>query len=114
MLKALSVLFALFGICSMYVAVHVHAYSYAIGAVVALAAAFGLWLRKHWSQYFVYLSSAAFIAEWFWLLWRAIQNNQWPYSGMLQSIIALIPGILLVALAGAVSGIAYRGFRVRS
>lgn len=58
--------------------------------------------------------SAAYIIEWLWLLWRAVQNNQWPYVGLSQNIIALIPGMIIIALALCLSFVAYRGFRAKS
>ena len=114
MLKALAILFALFGMYSLYVVVSGHGYLYAVGTVVTLAAAFGLWFRKPWSQYVVYFFSAAYVIQWLWLLWHAVQNNQWPNAGVSKSIIALFPGMLLVALVLSLSIVAYRGFRVRS
>ena len=54
MLKALAILFGLFGIYSLYVVVNGQGYLYVIGAVIALVAAIGLWLRRPWSRYVVY------------------------------------------------------------
>jgi len=54
MLKILAILFALFGIYSLYIVASGQGYLYTIGALLALVAAYGLWFRKHWSQYVFY------------------------------------------------------------
>lgn len=114
MLKALAILFATFGTYSVYVVVSGQSYFYAIGAVVTSVAAVGLWLRKPWSQYVVYFFSVTYTIQWLWLLWRAVSANLWPYETMSQTVISLIPGVLLLSFVIALSIIAYRSFNVKS
>lgn len=111
MIKVIASLLALYGTYSLYAVFSGQGYLSIIGAVLALAAALGLWLRKHWSQYFVYVLSAGFVAEWLWLVCRSVQQKSWPNGDAIQSVIALFPGLCLVALVVGASVLVFRSFR---
>lgn len=113
MLKAIAILFAAIGIYWLYNVVSSQSYFLVIGVALALVAAAGLWFRKHWSQYVVYFVSVTYIIQWLWLVWRSMQAKLWPYESTVQSILALVPGLFLVAIAVSLSVLVYRGFRVR-
>jgi len=114
MIKAIALLLALYGTYSLYAVFSGQGYLSIIGAVLALAAAVGLWLHMHWSQYVVYVLSASFVAEWLWLVWRSIQQKSWPHGDALRSVIALFPGLCLVALVVSVSVLVFKSFRAQS
>jgi len=111
MANVIALVLVVYGAYALYAAFSGQGYTMIIGAVLALIAASGLFLRKSWSQYFVYVISTTVVAEWLWLVWRSTQQSLWPSGGTLQSIIALVPGLFLVAFAIGSSVLVFRNFR---
>jgi hypothetical protein len=65
------------------------------------AAAVGLWLRRPWSRWIVYLIAAGLCLYFTWYLWRLVQAG-WPYEDWTRSVVSLLPGsVLLVFGIGA-------------
>jgi hypothetical protein len=72
-------------------------YWFLLWTVACYGAAVGLALSKRWSQYLVYLVAAFTAGGWLYVV-ATIAVNRWPYPDVLSSVIALAPGMLLVAL----------------
>jgi len=67
-----------------------------IFAVIPLAGAVGLFLRRRWARYFVYFFSLAIISTWLISTITLISSRGWPYyTTTLESVIGLIPGFAL-------------------
>jgi hypothetical protein len=65
------------------------------------AAAVGLWLRRPWSRWIVYLIAAGLCLYFTRYLWRLVQAG-WPYEDWTRSVVSLLPGsVLLVFGIGA-------------
>lgn len=65
-------------------------------AVIPLIGALGLFFKKSWARYFVHIFTISIVPWWIfstiWLIWK----KGWPYyPTTAQSIIGLVPGILL-------------------
>jgi hypothetical protein len=114
MIKVVAVVFALFAayVLSL-VYSQLHWFGISLGAS-ALAAAFGLWFHKSWSQYFVYAVSFVVAGQWVWAAVSYYSRTGWPSERTFGHIFALIPGLCIVALAIGSSILAFRCFRVRS
>jgi hypothetical protein len=83
--------------------------SHVLVAVVALAGACGLVLERRWAQYVVHATAALLVASWLLFLWREAETG-WPYPDVLQTVIALVPGALVVLLGVAGSLAVFRYF----
>jgi hypothetical protein len=83
-------------------------------ATLTLLAAVGMWMRKPWSQYFVYVVSALVAGQWLWQTGTFVYRNGWPYETTTLNIFGLAPGLCIVAFAVGSSVLAFRSFRVRS
>lgn len=114
MIKAVATVFALYGAYVLSgVYVQPHWFGVAL-AVASLAAGIGLWLRKPWSQYLVYVVSLVVAGQWLWAAISYYSRTGWPSEQTFGHIIALIPGSCIVAFAIGSSILAYRSFRARS
>ena len=84
-------------------------YRYLIWVIGCFTAAVGLIFSKSWSQYLVYLISLSTAGGWaFVVIHMAI--NDWHYSGVQQTILSLIPGLLLVSVCVLFSVFVYKYF----
>jgi hypothetical protein len=114
MIKAIATVFALYG-AYVLSAVYVQPHWFEIAlAVASLAAGIGLWLRKPWSQYLVYVVSFVVAGQWLWAAISYYSRTGWPSEQTFGHIIALIPGSCIVAFAIGSSILAFRCFRARS
>jgi len=111
MVNVITLVLVVYGAYALCAAYSGQGYTMIIGAALALIAALGLFLRKSWSQYFVYVISTTVVAEWLWMVRHSTQQNLWPSGGTLQSIIVLVPGLFLVAFAIGSSVLVFRNFR---
>jgi hypothetical protein len=76
----------------------------------ALLAAVGLLLGQPWSRFLVCGLAALFVHTWLSMVWQVARVG-WPYSTATDTVLSLVPGlVLLVACAGSVL-IAFRHFR---
>lgn len=114
MIKAVATIFALYGAYVLSVMLEQpHWFEIALAAT-SLAAGIGLWLRKPWSQYFVYVVSCVVAGQWLWAAIGYYATTGWPAEKTAGHIIALIPGSCIVAFAMGSSILAFRYFRARS
>src|SRR5687768_2923778 len=114
MIKAVATIFALYG-AYVLSAVYAQPHWFAIAlAAASLAAGIGLWLRQPWSQYLVYVVSFVVAGQWLWAAISYYSRTGWPSEKTFGHIIALIPGLCIVALAIGSSILAFRCFRARS
>ena len=67
---------------------------FGLWVVACFAGAIGLVLLKSWSQYFVYLVSIFTVGGWLYVT-ISIAIQGWPYPSGVETIISLVPGILL-------------------
>jgi hypothetical protein len=65
--------------------------------LIALTGGVGLLLRKPWSQYPVFAVAASEVGLWFYAVARVALEG-WPYADPLNSIISLVPGIMLLVI----------------
>jgi len=79
-------------------------------AVLLLVVAFGLFLRKRWSQYLWYLIALAVSVSWVVSVVRVARSG-WPYDNALSSVISLVPGLLLIAVCAGGSAVVANHFR---
>jgi len=113
-IRLVAIVFALYAAYVLSVAYgQPHWFAIALGAS-SVAAAVGLWLRKPWSQYFVYVVSFVVAGQWLWAATSYYSKTGWPAERTGGHLIALIPGLCIVTLAIGSSIVAFRHFRVRS
>lgn len=77
---------------------------------VALYGAVGLFLRQPWSRFIVYALATLLSAGWALGVWQAVATG-WPHGGLAGTLLALLPGILLVVICAASSSVVFRHFR---
>lgn len=112
-LRLLAAFFALYGLYCAWWTIQGWSWSGGFSAAVSMATAVGLWLRHRWSQYFVYFFSAMILCNFAWSIWALMQMG-WPYEDNVKSIVALVPGSLIL-LFGVGAGIhVFRVFRTDS
>ncbi len=75
----------------------------------AFFTAYGLYRDKPWSKYLVY-TLALFITGAWSLSVLALQKKGWPYQGVADTALALLPGIVLIALNVAACVVVFRHF----
>jgi hypothetical protein len=116
LVRFVAVLMAVQGTYSLFGAFATRPYGYSSMAlaVVAFAAAAGLWLRQSWSQYFVYALSATILFVWTWQYWNAVQMGAWPYERISSTVVGFIITLPPVLFAIGASVVAFRFFRVQS
>ncbi len=90
----LVVLLAVYGAYTSWLTLSMNAW-FSIWAVPCFGAAIGLALSKSWGHYLVYAVAACTAIGWA-LYVSVLAIRGWPYHGVERSIIALIPGLLLV------------------
>jgi len=83
--------------------------------IVSIVACIGVALLRAWSQYLVYLLSAAFVAAWFHSVYTGAAAGYFDFffSSRFVAAKTLLPGFTLVVLSVAASCIAFRHFRRR-
>lgn len=82
-----------------------------IVAVFALLGAIGLFLKKAWSRYFIYIFSILIIPWWLLLTILMIVAKGWPYyTTTYESILGLLPGIFLCSFCVFSSWVSYKQF----
>jgi hypothetical protein len=80
-------------------------------AAVAVVGGLGLILNCPWSKYCIYLVSAALTGTWLYYTAAYVMRQGWPYSTAAQSLIALLPGLLIVVIGAGSSYVVTRHFR---
>ena len=69
----------------------------------------GLWLRKPWSRFVVYtVCSLTIFGLLFYVV--AMTLNGWPYPSLAKTVVALIPGALLVTICVWFMAVTFRFF----
>jgi hypothetical protein len=81
-----------------------------IPAVVLFFAAVGLFLSKRWVQYFWHVM-AVVVAAWWVVSVVRIAMSGWPFESALDTVISLIPGLLLVTVCAGGSVVVAKHFR---
>ena len=110
MLRFVAVILGAYGVYSFIAGYQYSNWSYLIGGVLCLVGAVSLWLKKRWSQYFVYIVAVLFCGSWLFALWQVAERG-WPYNSLSQTVIALIPGLLMVGIAIGSCVVVYRAFK---
>ena len=110
MLRFIAGILGAYGVYSIIAGYQYGDWSSLIGSGLCLVAAVSLWLKKRWSQYLVYIVAALFCGSWLFVLWQVAERG-WPYSSISQTVIALIPGLLMVGVAIGSSVVVYRAFK---
>lgn len=77
---------------------------------VALYGAVGLFLQQSWSRYIVYALATFLSVGWALDTWQAAAAG-WPHGDLADTLLALLPGILLVVACAGSSSIVFRNFR---
>lgn len=114
MIRVIAIMFGAYGLYSFYAAVDARTYMSLSWSLAASGAAAGLWLRKPWSRYPVYLLSAAIMVSSCWSLWSAIQQHTWPYDRISTSVVGFILASLPMFFTACSSIYVYRYFRAQS
>jgi hypothetical protein len=97
-----------------YLGYAVQSYFSVFWCIVSFVAAIGLWLRRPWTQYPVYLLSAIVVVVLPWEFWKAIQQHAWPYERLSASLVGLFITLCPFAFAIGSSVVTYRFFRAQS
>jgi hypothetical protein len=95
MIRFLAIVLTAYSTYSLWAAQMYGRWGYALFGVVGLFTAVALWLKKPWSQYLAYVLGALFIGTWMFAVWQVYERG-WPYKGTLQTIVSLVPGLLMV------------------
>jgi hypothetical protein len=98
MFRLIAGILGLYATYSVFVGYRSGYWAYALSGLICYVAAGALWLRKPWSQYLVYLIAVLFTGSWLWAVGQVAQRG-WLYQGLLESVISLIPGLLMVSVA---------------
>jgi glucose dehydrogenase len=78
-----------------------------------LFTAVAIWMKKSWSQYLVHFIALLFIGSWIWAVWQ-VWRQGWPYESFLQTLISLLPGLLMVGVALGSMIVVHKDFRRRN
>jgi hypothetical protein len=114
MIRTVAAIFVLYG-AYVLSAIYVQPHWFGVAvAAASFAAGVGLWLCKPWSQYFVYVVSFVTAGQWLWAAIRYYSRMGWPSENAAGHVVALIPGLCIVALASGSSILVFRYFRGRS
>lgn len=82
-----------------------------IVAVFALLGAIGLFLKKAWSRFFIFIFTILIVPWWIYSTIRIIVQKGWPYyPTKYESILGLLPGILLCWFYVFSSWVSYKQF----
>lgn len=110
MLRIVAIILIFYAAFSLWSAVAYHTALPLVGGALAAIAAVGVWLRRGWARYTVFAVSSLFVLSWLWVT-VSVALRGWPYETWSSSIVALLPGLVLVALVVALSIVAHRGLR---
>ena len=102
--------FAVYGIYNVWLVVEYGQPLFLSWSAACFIAAVGLWLKKPWSRFVVYAVCLLTIIGWLFFVGVMVWNG-WPYAGLAQTIVALLPGVLLIALCIWFMLITFRFFR---
>ena len=108
----ISALLILYGVYNALTAIGNDQYGYLFWSFCCFVGGFGLLLRKSWSQYIVYFVCLFVVSGWVYITLNMALND-WPYSKLSQTIISLIPGLLLVLVCTLSSVFIYTYFKKR-
>ena len=80
--------------------------------MLLLIGAIGLFLKQAWARFSIYAFSVAVVPTWVaYTIWL-IRKAGWPYyPTTLQSVLGLVPGVLLCAGCGIACCVVHRYFR---
>lgn len=78
--------------------------------IICLVTAAGLFQSKSWSQYLWHVIALLVILSWAFSVVR-IASTGWPYNTVLESVVSLVPGLLLVAVCACGSAIVAKHFQ---
>lgn len=106
----IAIIFAVYAAYNMGMIAKTGSYWFLIWVFACLACSLGLILNKKWSQYFVYLVSTVTAGGWLYVTIN-ISLAGWPYTGIQNTVIALVPGVLLFLSCVLVSIYVYKYFK---
>lgn len=82
-----------------------------VAVAIGVLTAYGLVTNKLWAKYFWFGIAALCSAFWLVSVGSIIAMGQWPYSTALDSIVSLVPGLVLLAICGAGSVAVHKHFK---
>jgi len=83
-------------------------------SAVLLIGAIGLFLKRSWGRLPIYVFSIVVVPTWIVYTTLLIRKSGWPYyTTILQSILGLVPGVLLCAGCIVACWVVHRYFRER-
>ena len=106
----ISVLLILYGVYNVSIALVNNQYGYLFWSFCCFVGAFELVLMKSWSQYIIYFICLSVVGGWGYITLNMALND-WPYSKTSHTMIALLPGLLLVLACALSSMFIYTYFR---
>ena len=77
---------------------------------LAIIGCVSLFIEKRWSQQIVYLYSLLIVASWGYGFLHAVEEELWPDDSILNSLISLLPGVVLVLICFVSSIAIFRFF----
>lgn len=108
----IGLVFGIYSIFTIQYSVHGGSMTPGIFALLSLTGSVGLFLKKSWSKYFVYAFSAITVPLWIIDTSLYIMKTGWPYyPTTLQSILGLVPGILLCSFCAISCWVVHRYFK---
>jgi len=113
LLKLLAAFFALYGLYCLWWAAHGWYWSGGFSAAMSFASTVGLWLGYRWSRYCVYLFSVMILCYFAWSIWVLVQMG-WPYQDQRETVMAVVPGSVVLGLAIGAAVYVFRTFRSES
>jgi len=112
MTKVLAVFFAVYSVYCLWTLFYQLSPIAVLTAGLFAAAAIGLWLKRPWSRWIVYFVSTVLGGYFVWYVWAMVQTG-WPFESPTRSVVALIPGLLLLMFAVGAAVHVARAFRHR-
>ena len=109
-LKIFAAFFALYGLYSFWWATHGYYWSGGLSAAMSIATTLSLLLGYRWSQHVVYASAAMVFGYFVWTLW-ALLGMGWPYESVSRTIMALVPGSVILGFALGAAVYVFQAFR---
>jgi len=101
----------LYGLGNGYWFIHSPNWVNVIFVLMPLFGIYGLLRRKAWSQYIIYSLFLVMVAAVAFNTWEAIKRGAWPYAGVLENVISLLPVSITFVLGAACCIVVFRYFR---
>jgi hypothetical protein len=109
-IQIVAVVLAIYGIYNVWMVAKYGQPLFLLWTATCLLASAGLWMKKPWSRFVVYAVCSLTILGLLFFV-GAMALNGWPYPGLAKTVVALIPGVLVVALCVWFIVVSFRFFR---